>query len=326
MQAIVIEHPGGPEAMQLGGVPDPIPGPGELLVRVRATALNRLDLAQRQGRYPVPPGAPQTLGVEMAGEVLGWGTGVQGWSTGERAFALLLGGGYAEQVAVPAAMAMRIPPTLSLEQAAAIPEAFLTAYLNLFTIGELRAGDWALIHGGASGVGTAASQLVREWGGRSIVTVGSAAKAERCLQLGATLAINYNDGPFESQVAAATAGSGASVILDIVGAPYFEQNLRALATGGRLIILSSMGGATVEINLGALQGKRARLIGSTLRPLPLDQKVALTREFSAFALRRLQDGRLQPVIDRVYDLADAPQAHRYMESNANVGKIVLRVP
>ena len=325
MQAIVIEQPGGADAMQLGAVPDPTPGPGELLVRIRATALNRLDLAQRQGRYPVPPGAPRGLGVEMAGEVLGWGEGVEGWSHGERVFALLLGGGYAEQVAVPAHMAMRIPENLSFEQAAAIPEVFLTAYLNLFTIGELHAGEWALIHGGASGVGTAAIQLVREWGGRSVVTVGSAAKAERCLQLGAGLAINYSDGPFESQVAATT-GSGAAVILDIVGAPYFEQNLRSLATGGRLIILSSMGGATVEINLGALQGKRARLIGSTLRPLPLDEKVALTREFAAFALPRLQDGRLRPVIDRVYDLAAAPEAHRYMQTNANVGKIVLRVP
>ena len=326
MQAIVIEQPGGPESMRLGMVPDPMPGPGELLVRVRATALNRLDLVQRQGRYPVPPGAPGTLGVEMAGEVLGWGEGVQGWSRGDRAFALLLGGGYAEQAVVPARMAMRIPENLSFEEAAAIPEVFLTAYLNLFTIGELQAGDWALIHGGASGVGTAAIQLVREWGGRSIVTVGSGAKAERCLHLGARLAIDYNAGPFEPQVAAATAGSGAAVILDMVGAPYFEQNLRSLATGGRLIILSSMGGATVEINLGALQAKRARLIGSTLRPLPLDEKVALTRVFAAFALPRLADGRLRPVIDRVYDLAEAPEAHRYMESNANIGKIVLRVP
>lgn len=326
MQAIVIAEPGGPDVLTMGEIATPTPGAGELLVRVRATALNRLDLLQRQGRYPVPPGAPPTLGVEMAGEVEGWGDGVEGWSRGDRVCALLLGGGYAQYVAVPAAMAIPIPPSLSFEQAAGIPEVFLTAYLNLFTLGGLRAGDTALIHSGASGVGTAAIQLVRESGARAIITVGSAEKAARCRELGAVAAINYREGPFEPGVMAATDGRGVQVIVDTVGAPYWEQNLACLALAGRLIILASQGGSTLQVDLGVVQRKRARVIGSVLRPLPLDEKVALTNAFKDFALDRFADGRLIPVVDSVYDLADAPAAHRHMESNANVGKIILRVP
>lgn len=326
MRAIVIDQPGGPEVLRIGEVPDPVAGPGELLVRVRATALNRLDLMQRQGRYPLPPGAPETLGVEMAGEVVGWGDGVQGWSQGDRVCALLLGGGYAELVAVPAGMAIRIPATLSFEQAAALPEVFLTAYLNLFDLGGLRADDYALIHAGASGVGTAAIQLAREAGAQAIVTVGSAEKAARCRALGAVAALNYHEGPFEPGVLEASGGRGVDVIVDSIGAPYWEQNLNCLVTGGRLIILAMQGGGTLEVNLGAIQRKRLRIIGSVLRPLPLAEKVALTERFKAFALERLADGRLVPVIDRVYDLAEAPEAHRRMESNANIGKLVLRVP
>jgi putative PIG3 family NAD(P)H quinone oxidoreductase len=326
MQAIVIAEPGGPDAMKIGEIPTPTPGAGELLVRVHATALNRMDLLQRQGRYPLPPGTPETLGVEVAGEVEGWGDGVSGWSRGDRVCALLLGGGYAQYAAFPAAMAIPIPPRLSFEQAAGIPEVFLTAYLNLFTLGGLRAGDNALIHAGASGVGTAAIQLVREAGAHAIVTAGSAEKVARCRELGAIAAINYHDGPFEPKVMEATDGQGVHVIIDSIGAPYWEQNLACLALGGRLILLAMQGGATVEVNLGGVQRKRARIIGSVLRPLPLAEKVALTNAFKEFALDRFADGRLIPVIDSVYDLADAPAAHRHMESNANIGKIILRVP
>lgn len=325
MRAIVIEQPGGPDVLRIGEMPDPVPGPGDLLVRVHATALNRLDLLQREGRYPVPPDAPETLGVEMAGEVAGRGEGVTGWSIGDRVCALLLGGGYAELVAVPAAMAIPIPPNLSYEQAAGIPEVFLTAYLNLFIIGGLQQGGYALIHAGASGVGTAAIQLVREHGAQAIVTVGSDLKAERCRALGAVAAINYREGPFEPVVREVTGGRGADVILDTVGAPYWEQNLASAALGGRLIIVSSQGGGRLEINLGALQGKRLRVIGTVLRPLPLTEKIALVEQFKHFALERFADGRLVPVVDRVFPLEEAPAAHRYMESNANIGKIVLRV-
>lgn len=326
MRAIVIDRPGGPESMRLGNIPDPVPGPDDLLVRVHATALNRLDLMQREGRYPLPPGAPDTLGVEMAGEVLGWGEHVTGWSRGERVCALLLGGGYAEQVTVPAAMAIPIPDNLSYEKAAAIPEVFLTAYLNLFTIGNLQAGNYTLIHGGASGVGTAAIQLAREAGAYPIVTAGTEEKLARCRELGAVAAINYHDGPFEPAVIAATGGRGVAVILDMVGAPYWEQNLNCLERAGRLILVAAQGGFKVEANLGVIQAKRARVIGTMLRPLPLEEKIALTQDFKAFALPRFADGRLISVIDSVYTLEQAAEAHRRMASNANIGKIILRVP
>lgn len=325
MRAIVVEQPGGPEVLRIGESPDPVPGADEVLVRVGATALNRLDLMQRQGVYPLPPGAPETLGVEMAGEVVSWGADVTGWTAGDRVCALLLGGGYAELVAVPASMLMRVPDNLTIEQAAAIPEVFLTAYLNLFTLGDLPHDGAALIHGGASGVGTAAIQLVREWGARALVTVGSATKAERCLELGAVAAFNYNDGPFQDNVMAATAGRGVDVILDMVGAPYWTQNLACAVIGGRLVLVAQQGGGKLEIELGAIQRKRLKVIGTGLRPLPLAQKAALTADFAAYALPRFADGRLTPVVDRVYDWSEAPEAHRYMASNANVGKIVLRV-
>ncbi|HWE61535.1 MAG TPA: NAD(P)H-quinone oxidoreductase, partial [Chloroflexota bacterium] len=267
MRAIVIDHPGGPEAMDLGEIPDPTPGPDDLLVRVRATALNRMDLLQREGRYPLPPGTPETLGVEVAGEVIGWGSQVSGWRQGERVAALILGGGYAQLAVVPAGMAIRVPENLSFEQAAGIPEVFLTAYLNLFTIGGLQAGDFALIHAGASGVGTAAIQLIREAGAHAIVTVGSDVKAARCMELGAIAAINYHSGPFAPAVMEATDGRGVQVILDMVGAPYWQQNVQCVATGGRLILVATQGGSTHEIDLGAIQRKRLRVIGTGLRPL-----------------------------------------------------------
>jgi putative PIG3 family NAD(P)H quinone oxidoreductase len=326
MRAIVTERPGGPEVLRMGEIPDPAPGPDELLVRVRATALNRLDLMQREGTYPMPPGAPETLGVEMAGEVVGWGADVRGWAEGARICALLLGGGYAEYAAVPNGMAIPLPANLSFEQGAALPEVFLTAYLNLFQLGDLRAGGYALIHAGASGVGTAAIQLAREAGASPIVTAGTAEKLAACRELGAVAGFNYHEGPFAEAVLTATGGRGVDVVLDMVGAPYWNQNIACLTLGGRLILLAAQGGAKVEINLGALQGKRARVIGSMLRPLPLADKIALTTAFSAFALPRLTDGRLVPVIDRVYPLAEAAEAHRRMASNANIGKIVLAVP
>ena len=326
MRAIVIDHPGGPDVLRLGELPDPTPGPGDLVTRIHATALNRLDLAQREGRYPVPPGAPETLGVEMAGEVVGWGKDVTGWSRGDRVCALLLGGGYAEQVAFPARMAMALPPNLSYEEGAAIPETFLTAFLNLVVLGNLPLGGFALIHAGASGVGVAAIQIARESGARVIVTVGSETKAERCRALGAIAAINYHDGPFEPRVREATGGSGVDVILDMVGAPYWDQNVACLATAGRLILVSALGGTSTKLDIGALQAKRARIIGTMLLPLPLAEKIALVDQFKGFALPRFADGRLKSIVDRVYTLAEAPDAHRYMQSNANVGKIVLRVP
>lgn len=324
MKAIVIEAPGGPDVLQLGEAATPEPGPGELLVRVRAAGINRADLAQRAGNYPPPPGASDILGLEMAGEVAALGAGVEGWRAGERVMALLPGGGYAEYVAVPADMAMRVPDNLSWEEAGGLPEAFLTAWLGLFPLGGLEAGGVALVHAGASGVGTAAIQLVREWSATAIATAGSDEKVSACVALGAT-GVNYRTQDFAAVVQEATGGDGANVILDFVGADYWERNVQSLAMDGRIVVISTLSGGNVQANLGTLMRKRAQVIGTTLRARPLAQKVALTRAFAAFALPRFADGRLKVVLDSAYPLADAAEAHRRMGANLNTGKIVLRV-
>ncbi len=326
MKAIVTTGPGGVDVLRMGECEDPVPAQGELLVRVRATALNRADLLQRRGLYPPPAGASDVLGLEIAGEVVAAGPGCEGWARGDRAFALVPGGGYAERAAVPAAMAMRIPDRLSFEAAAAVPEVFLTAYLNLFDLGGLGPGRSVLVHAGASGVGTAAIQLAREAGAVCLVTAGSAEKIARCLDLGARAGWNYRQGPFAPWVAEQTGGKGVDLVLDTVGAPYLEQNLRSLAVDGAMIVVGLLGGARAEkIDLGLLLSRRLRIVGSTLRALPLDRKIALAKRFAAFGLPRLADGRLCPVVDSILDWADAAKAHARMESNANIGKIVLRV-
>ena len=326
MKAVLVRQPGGPEQLTLGEYPTPEPGPGELLVRVHATALNRADILQRRGLYPPPPGASPLLGLEAAGVVAALGEGCAGWRVGDRVFALLPGGGYAEYVTVPAAMALPIPPSLSFEQAAAIPEAFLTAFQTLFWIGRLQAGEWVLIHAGASGVGTAAIQLARDAGARVAVTAGSEPKLQACRDLGAEVAINYKLGPFAPKVLEATGGRGVDLILDFVGAPYWEQNLECLATDGRLVLIATMGGGIVDrFDLRRLMGKRLQVTGTTLRSRSLEYKTRLTREFAARALPKFADGTLRPVIDRVFPWEQVAEAHRYMESNRNIGKIVLKV-
>ncbi|PZN06853.1 MULTISPECIES: NAD(P)H-quinone oxidoreductase [Thermaerobacter] len=326
MKAVLVRQPGGAENLVLGEVPTPAPGPGELLVRVRATALNRADILQRRGLYPPPPGASPLLGLEAAGEVAALGEGCEGWRVGDRVFALLPGGGYAQYVTVPAAMALPVPPNLSFEEAAAIPEAFLTAYQTLFWIGRLRAGEWVLIHAGASGVGTAAIQLARDAGARVAVTAGSEAKLEACRQLGAEVALNYKLGPFAPALREAVGERGVDLILDFVGAPYWEQNLECLATDGRLVLIATMGGGVVDrFDLRRLMGKRLQVTGTTLRSRSLEYKVQLTREFAVRVLPKLARGAIRPVIDRVFPWDQVREAHRYMERNLNIGKIVLRV-
>lgn len=326
MKAIVTTGPGGIDVLRMGVRADPVPARGELLVRVRATALNRADLLQRRGLYPPPEGAPDILGLEMAGEVVAPVPGCEGWTPGDRVFALLPGGGYAELAAVPGAMAMRIPGTLSFEEAAAVPEVFLTAYLNLFDLGGLGPGGTVLIHAGASGVGTAAIQLAREAGAVALVTAGSPEKIARCLALGARAGWNHREGPFAPWVAAQTGGRGVGVILDFVGAPFFEQNVRSLAVDGAMIVVGTLGGGRAEkVDLGVVLSRRLRIVGSALRSLPLERKIALTKRFAAFGLPRLADGRLRPVVDSVFDWNEVAKAHARMESNANIGKIVLRV-
>ena len=325
MQAVLVDAPGGPEHLRLGEHPRPIPAAGELLVRVRATALNRADLMQREGKYPPPEGATPILGLEMAGTVEAVGADVPAWKEGDRVCALLDGGGYAECVAIPHPMAMPVPDGLSLEEAAAIPEVFLTAFQALHWIGQMEAGDNALIHAGASGVGTAAIQLVRAAGGRPMVTA-SGGKLHRCRALGADVAIDYRQEDFAERVLEATGGHGADVILDFIGAPYFEQNIKTLALDGRLVLLAMLGGSRLDgLDLRTLFKKRARFFTSTLRSRSRAYKIRLTRAFAQEALPQFADGTLRPVIDQVFDWADVRAAHERMEANQNIGKIVLRV-
>lgn len=326
MRAVVMDSFGGSEVMYLGEVPDLHPGQGEVLVRVHATALNRADLLQRRGHYPPPPGASEVLGLEMAGEVIEQGVGVTNLQIGDRICALLPGGGYAEQAVIPAGMAMLLPANLSYEQGAAIPEAFLTAYLNLFELGQLKANQTVLVHAGASGVGTSAIQLVREAGAISIVTAGSDAKITRCEALGARAGFNYQQGSFLPFVMSETNGEGVDIILDFIGAPYFYDNIQSLKVGGRLIIIGTMGGAVADqIHLGQLLARRLQVIGTALRSRTVSDKIQLTKAFMAFTGEALRTGRIMPQIDRVIDWRDVVAAHEYMESNQNIGKIVLRI-
>ncbi len=324
MKAILVEKDS--TRLYIGEVEDLRPGADELLVDVKATALNRADLLQKRGLYPPPPGASEIIGLEMAGVVKEVGSNVAGWKPGDRVCALLPGGGYAQQVTIPAGMAIPIPDHFSFEEAAAIPEVFLTAYLNLFFLGKLQQGQTVLIHAGASGVGTAAIQLVREVGATSIVTAGSAEKLDACLTLGANNAINYKEGPFAPAVKELTGGKGVHIILDFIGASYFEQNVKSLAMDGKLIIIGTMGGAKAEnVNLGLLLFRRLQVIGTALRSQPVEKKIELTQSFIDFALPRFKDDRLVPVIDSIYEWEEVNEAHDRMEQNLNTGKIVLKV-
>ena len=323
MKAVLTERPGDETVLRVGEAPAPLVGPGELRIRVAATAVNRADLLQRQGLYPPPPGASPILGLECAGTVAELGAGVSGWRVGDRAMALLAGGGYAEEVVVHAGSALPVPERLSLEEAAAVPEAFLTAHLNLFELGGLRAGAAALVHGGGSGVGTAAIQLARAAGARVFVTAGSEEKCARCRALGAELAVNYRSESFRERVQEATGGRGVEVVLDPIGAAYLADNLASLAVGGRLVLIGLMGGAKAEIGLGALLTRRLSVIGSTLRTRPVEEKAALVAAFLARFGAELAAGRIRPIVDRVLPLAAVAEAHRVMKASEHFGKIVL---
>jgi putative PIG3 family NAD(P)H quinone oxidoreductase len=325
MRAIVIERPGDETVLQIGTIPSPALGPGMVRIRVAATAVNRADLLQRQGHYPPPPGASPILGLECAGTIAEVGAGVSGWAVGDRAMALLPGGGYAEEAVVDAGSVLPIPERLSFEDAAAVPEVFLTAYLNLFELGALPAGGTALVHGGGSGVGTAAIQLVKAAGGHIFVTAGSDEKCTQCRDLGADLAIQYRTESFAERVREASGGRGVDVVLDSIGAPYLEGNLGSLATGGRLVLIGLMGGAKVEINLALLLAKRAFVVGSTLRTRPVAEKAAIVAGFQRRFGADLASGRIRPIVDRVLPLERAAEAHRAMKASEHFGKIVLAV-
>lgn len=324
MRAVVVDDPGEESALRVAEQEAPRCGPGELRLRVAAAAVNRADLVQRRGLYPPPEGASPLLGLECAGEVAEVGEGVEGWRPGERAMALLAGGGYAEEVVVPAGSVLRVPEGLSWEEAAAFPEVFLTVFLNVFQLGALPEGGWALVHGGGSGIGTAAIRLLGEAGAHVVVTAGSDAKCERCLDLGADRAVNYRSGDFV-EAAREASGGGVDVVLDPIGADYLDRNLKALGTGGRLVLIGLMGGAKCEIHLGRLLVRRLQLIGSTLRSRPASEKAAIVRGFRERFGPALDAGRLRPVLDRVLPLEEAEEAHRAMQASEHFGKIVLRV-
>ena len=325
MQAIVFDTPGAEEVLHLGDAPTPALGPDDLRIRVRATAVNRADLLQRQGMYPPPPGASPILGLECAGEVAEVGAAVSGWRVGDRAMALLAGGGYAEQAVVHHGAVMRVPSIFGWEEAGALPEVYLTAFSNLFLLAGARRGGAALVHGGGSGVGTAAIQLLREAGVRCLVTAGSDEKCQRCRDLGADVALNYRAGDFAPAVREATDGRGVDVVLDCIGGKYFTANLECLAVDGRVVIIGLIGGARAEINLAMLLMRRLQVIGSTLRSRPAADKAAIVAAFVERFGAALGAGRLTPVIDHVFPLAQAADAHRLVQSSAHFGKVVLRV-
>ncbi|HXV37869.1 MAG TPA: NAD(P)H-quinone oxidoreductase [Myxococcota bacterium] len=325
MKAIVFDQPGDPSVMKLGDAPAPELRAGAIRIRVAASAVNRADLLQRQGLYAPPAGASPILGLECAGEVSEVAPDVDGWRVGDRAMALLPGGGYAQEVVVEAGCAMRVPDALSLEQAAGVPEVFLTVYLNLFELAALRDGGSALVHGGGSGIGTAAIQLVKQIGGTIVVTAGSNEKCARCVELGADRAVNYRSEDFVEAVREQTGGRGVDAVLDSIGAPYLEQNLAALALEGRLVLIGLMGGASAKLSLAPLLVRRLQLIGSTMRSRSAAVKSATRAAFEARFGAALATGAIRPVIDRVLPLAEAAEAHRVVAASEHFGKVILRV-
>ena len=325
MQAITFAQPGGPEVLQLAAVPDPVPTSEQILVRVCATALNRADTLQRRGAYPPPPGESEILGLELAGEVEAVGSAVTYVKPGDRVCALVGGGGYAEKAVFDARMAIPIPEGWSFTDAAAVPEVFFTAQETMFTLGGLKAGETVLIHAAASGVGTAGIQMAREVGAKVLVTAGSAEKIRRCLDLGAYAGCNYKEQDFADWVKDMTNGQGVDLIEDFIGASYWDRNLRSLKTCGRLVLVGTMGGVKVETSLLLIMSKRLQIFGSVLRARPLAEKIEVTQRFQERWLPLLASGRMKPIVDKVFPLAQAAEAHRYMEENRNFGKIILEV-
>jgi len=323
MRAVVITSPGEPDVLKLTEVPDPVPGPGEVLVEVAAAGVNRADVLQRMGFYPPPPGAPPYPGLECSGRISALGPGVTVWQPGDEVCALLGGGGYAEQVAVPQGQLLPVPDGVSLVDAAGLPETACTVYATVFQQARLTPGETILVHGGAGGIGTIAIQLAKSFGARVICTAGTSAKLERCTELGADLAVSYVRDDFVSAVDVFTGGRGADVILDIVGGPYLARNVAALATGGRLLVVSTQGGSSAELDLQMLMRKRASILASTLRARPPAEKAVIVAGVREQVWPLISAGRVRPVTDRVLPMADAADAHRVLEQGTHVGKILL---
>lgn len=324
MRAVVLESYGGPEVLTLRDVPDPVPGPEEVVVEVVSTALNRADVLQRKGGYPGPPMAHEIPGLELAGRVAALGERATAWSVGDPVMGIVGGGGYAERVAIHERQLVRVPDALPLEDAGAVPEVFLTAWDAMVIRGGLAPGGTVLVHAGASGVGTAAIQYVKAIGGRVMVTA-SAGKLDACRALGADLAVDYASDDFVAAARELTDGVGVDVVLDLVGGDYLAGNLQAVRTLGSIVLVGLTGGASTTVPLGLLLAKRVSLTGTVLRARPLEEKLAVTQRFWREVLPFLASGAVRPVIDSRYPLAEVADAHRHMEANANVGKIILTI-
>lgn len=325
MKAVVLREHGGPEVLQIEDVPSPTCGVEDILVSVAATALNRADLLQRMGFYPNPfPQGPEIPGLEFAGTVKTVGERVTMWKVGDPVMGIVSGGAYAEELVLHERQAMAVPVGMSLHDAAAIPEVFITAWDALVVQGGLTSGRWAMVHAGASGVGTAAIQICRAIGARIIVTCSSG-KVQSCKDIGADVVVDYTTQDFVEEVQRATSGAGVDVILDVIGGDYVERNIASLAVKGRIIQVGVMAGKPVPFNVGLLLGKRASITGTVLRARPLEEKIAITQRFIAEMLPMFDSRALEPVIDSRYAFSDIAQAHAHMASNANIGKIIIDI-
>jgi putative PIG3 family NAD(P)H quinone oxidoreductase len=322
--AITTPSYGGPEVLTWSEVPDPVPGAGEVLAEVAASAVNRADLLQRQGFYPPPPGASDVIGMECSGTVAAVGDGVDDWPVGTEVCALLAGGGYAERVVVPAGQLLPVPRGVDLVTAAALPEVTCTVWANVFMLAHLQPGETLLVHGGAGGIGTMAIQLAHRHGATVLCTAGSAAKLSRCRELGADVAINYRDEDFVARAREATDGRGVDVILDNMGGAYLSRNVDALAIGGRLVTIGLQGGGTGELDLGVLLAKRAAVHATSLRFRPIEEKAAIVAAVREHVWPAVESGEVRVIVDRVVPLPDAAEAHRVVQASEHVGKVVLK--
>lgn len=322
MRAITIPEPGGPDALTWAEVPDPVPGPGEVVLAVRASGVNRADLLQRQGHYPPPPGASEYPGLECSGVISAVGPDVTGWRVGQEACALLAGGGYAQRVAVPAGQLLPVPTSVDLIDSAALPEVACTVWSNMVQLARLGIGETLLVHGGGGGIGTFAVQLGAALGAKVVVTARSV-KHARLRELGAAHTIDYTGADFVEEIRKVTDGRGADVILDIMGASYLERNVAALAVDGRLVVIGLQGGRKAELNLGTLLAKRATVAATALRSRPSGQKAAIVRGVREEVWPLIESGEIRPVIDRRVSMVHAAEAHRILESSDHLGKVLL---
>jgi NADPH2:quinone reductase len=325
MRCIEIRKPGGPEVLVPADRPTPVPRANEILVKVAAAGVNRPDVLQRMGKYPVPPGASDLPGLEIAGEVAACGPGVTLWKPGDQVCALVLGGGYAEYCVTPEVQALPVPKGLSALEAASLPETFFTVWSNVYDRARLTPGESLLVQGGSSGIGVTAIQIAAAMGNRVFATAGSDEKCAACLKLGAEKAINYRTQDFLAEIKAATGGNGVNVILDMVGGDYVPRELKCLADDGRLVFISVLGGSKTELDISEVLRRRLVLTGSTLRPRPVEFKGAVARSLRGKIWPLIEAGKIKPVIYKTFPLAQASEAHKLMESSQHIGKIVLTI-